>query len=103
MAQADLLISLVKAGATGDQSLFRRTVEAMVAEERAKHHGVLAGQLEEQMNRNGALARMDAVPTRPQRRDRIWFTAGEFGTRTVWLPGEDSNLNSRLQRPLSYH
>ena len=20
-----------------------------------------------------------------------------------WLPGEDSNLNSRLQRPLSYH
>ena len=66
MARADLLISLVKAGATGDQGLFRRTVEAMVAEERAKHHGVLAGQLEEQMNRNGALARMDAVPTRPQ-------------------------------------
>jgi len=61
MARADLLISLVKAGATGDQGLFRRTVEAMVAEERAKHHGVLAGQLEEQMNRNGALARMDAV------------------------------------------
>lgn len=66
MARADLLISLVKAGATGDQGLFRRTVEAMVAEERAQHHSVLAGQLEEQMNRNGALARTDAVPTRPQ-------------------------------------
>mgnify|MGYP001596752290 CR=1 FL=1 len=66
MARADLLISLVKAAATGDQGLFRRTVEAMVAEERAKHHGVLAKQLEEQMNRNGALARTEAVLTRPQ-------------------------------------
>jgi SpoVK/Ycf46/Vps4 family AAA+-type ATPase len=66
MARADLLISLVKAGATGDQDLFRRTVEAMVAEERAKHHGVLANQLEKQMNHNGALARTETAHTRPQ-------------------------------------
>ena len=66
MARADLLISLVKAGTSGDQSLLRRTVEAMVAEERAKHHSVLANQLEKQMNHNGAPARMDAVSTRPQ-------------------------------------
>jgi len=66
MARADLLISLVKAAATSDQALFRRTVEAMIAEERAKHHGVLATQLEEEMNRNGALARTDVIPTRPQ-------------------------------------
>ena len=65
MARADLLISLVKAAATTDQGLFRRTVEAMIAEERAKHHGVFAKQLEEEMNRNGALARTDALPTRP--------------------------------------
>ncbi len=38
----------------------------MVAEERAKHHGVLANELEKQMNHNGALARTDAVHTRPQ-------------------------------------
>ena len=28
--------------------------------------------------------------------------AASWGYRN-WLPGEDSNLNSRLQRPLSYH
>ena len=27
----------------------------------------------------------------------------EVGAETVWLPGMDSNHDSRLQRPLSYH
>ena len=48
MARSDLLLSLVKSGVSGNQSLFRRTVEAIVAEERAKNHGVLADRLEEQ-------------------------------------------------------
>lgn len=64
MARADLLISLVKGAAAGDQGLIRRTVEAMVAEERAKQHGVLAEQLEEQLNRNGSLPRTDAGSAR---------------------------------------
>src|SRR5277367_2051729 len=42
MARSDLLINLVKAGALGDQSLFRKTVEAVIAEERGKNHTVLA-------------------------------------------------------------
>ena len=29
--------------------------------------------------------------------------AGKALKTQTWLPGEDSNLNSRLQRPLSYH
>lgn len=45
MSRADLLISLVKAGAQGDQSLLRSTVEAMAAEERAKQHTLLAERL----------------------------------------------------------
>jgi SpoVK/Ycf46/Vps4 family AAA+-type ATPase len=45
MARADLLVSLVKAGTQGDQQLLRSTVEAMVAEERAKHHHQLADKL----------------------------------------------------------
>jgi SpoVK/Ycf46/Vps4 family AAA+-type ATPase len=36
MARADLLLSLVRAGAKGDQRAFRRTVEAMVADERGR-------------------------------------------------------------------
>lgn len=47
MARSDLLLSLVKAGARGDHTLFRRSLEALVAEERAKHHGVLADRLAE--------------------------------------------------------
>jgi len=45
MARSDLLINLVKAGTQGDQSLFRRTVEAVIAEERGKNHTVLADRL----------------------------------------------------------
>lgn len=46
MARSDLLINLVRAGSSGDQSKFKRTVDALVAEERAKQHNVVADQLE---------------------------------------------------------
>lgn len=47
MARSDLLINLVKAGTLGDQPLFRKTVEAVIAEERGKNHTVLADRLTE--------------------------------------------------------
>jgi SpoVK/Ycf46/Vps4 family AAA+-type ATPase len=49
MARADLLLNIVKAARTGDQTLFRKTVEAMIAEERAKNHNVLADRLADQL------------------------------------------------------
>lgn len=49
MSRADLLLSLVKAGSEGDQQLLRTTVEAMAAEERAKHHHQLADRLVEKL------------------------------------------------------
>jgi len=49
MPRADLLVNLVRAGSQGDQQLLRRTVEAMAAEERAKHHHELARKLEENL------------------------------------------------------
>jgi SpoVK/Ycf46/Vps4 family AAA+-type ATPase len=45
MSRADLIVNLVKAGSEGDQQLLRTTVEAMAAEERAKHHHQLADRL----------------------------------------------------------
>lgn len=45
MARSDLLVSLVKAGASGDRSTLTATVEAIVAEERSKSHHVLADKL----------------------------------------------------------
>ena len=44
MARSDLLQSLVSSGIGGDAVRFRRTVEAVIAEERSKQHHVLADQ-----------------------------------------------------------
>jgi SpoVK/Ycf46/Vps4 family AAA+-type ATPase len=54
MARSDLLLSLVKAGTSGDQALFRKVVESVIAEERAKKHDVLAGRLAEELRGNGS-------------------------------------------------
>ncbi|HEY1720344.1 MAG TPA: ATP-binding protein [Magnetospirillaceae bacterium] len=45
MARSDLLVSLVKASAAGDRATMTTAVEAIVAEERAKSHHVLADRL----------------------------------------------------------
>ncbi|MGE0791203.1 MAG: AAA family ATPase [Sandaracinaceae bacterium] len=45
MARADLIVGLVNAGAKGDRQRFRKTVEALIAEERAQQHHVLADRL----------------------------------------------------------
>ena len=50
MARADLLLDLVRAGAKRDQPLFRKSLESLVAEERAKQHHVLADRLAAHLN-----------------------------------------------------
>lgn len=54
MARSDLLIDLVRAGASGNQPLFRRAVEALIVEERAKQHHVLADRLAIHLKDDGA-------------------------------------------------
>ncbi len=56
MARSDLLLSLVKAGRTGDRELLRKTVDALIAEERSKRHDVLANRLAEEIAKNGTHA-----------------------------------------------
>ena len=53
MARSDLLVNLVRAGTRGEPTHFRRTVQAIVAEERAKQHHVLADTLTELISKNG--------------------------------------------------
>lgn len=53
MARSDLLISLVKAGTNGDRRGFRTATEAIIAEERAKRHDVLAERLSRAIQSNG--------------------------------------------------
>ena len=45
VARADLLLKLVEGGALGDAGLFQKSLEALVAEERAKQHHILADRL----------------------------------------------------------
>lgn len=54
MARSDLLLSLVRAATHGDSLLLRKSVEAMIAEERGKQHHVLADRLEMQLHENGS-------------------------------------------------
>ncbi|MBJ2153080.1 MULTISPECIES: ATP-binding protein [Paracoccaceae] len=49
MARSDLLIALVRAGAAGDREMLRSTTEALVAEERAQNHHIVADRLEKAM------------------------------------------------------
>lgn len=47
MARADLILNLVKTGIEGDEPLFRKTVEAIAAEEHSKKHFAFAERLNE--------------------------------------------------------
>jgi SpoVK/Ycf46/Vps4 family AAA+-type ATPase len=46
MARSDLLLSIVRAGASGDRTALLSSVEAIVAEERGKNHHILADRLQ---------------------------------------------------------
>lgn len=46
MTKSDLILSLVRAGATGDREMLKSTTEALVADERAKKHHILADRLQ---------------------------------------------------------
>jgi SpoVK/Ycf46/Vps4 family AAA+-type ATPase len=54
MARSDLLVSLVKAGTAGDKRSFQTAAEAIIAEERAKRHDVLAERLAKAIQPNGS-------------------------------------------------
>ena len=54
MARSDLLISLVRAGAAGDRKEVSTAVEAIIAEERAKQHNILADRLTRALRSNGS-------------------------------------------------
>lgn len=53
MARADLLLNLVRAGTKSDHALFRKAIEALIAEERTKQHHILADRLAAYLSQNG--------------------------------------------------
>lgn len=59
MPRSDLLINLVKSGKSGDRTSFQKTVETIIAEERAKQHNILAERLERILNSANGNGRHD--------------------------------------------
>ena len=82
MARADLLISLVKAGASGDESAFHSTVEAIIAEEKSKQHQVLADRLTRAMRANGRIPR-EVRPASEARHKGIEFISENTPRRNL--------------------
>jgi SpoVK/Ycf46/Vps4 family AAA+-type ATPase len=54
MARADILLSLVQSANRNDTVSFRKSVESLIAEERAKKHDILADRLAAAINENGS-------------------------------------------------
>jgi SpoVK/Ycf46/Vps4 family AAA+-type ATPase len=98
MARSDLLVNLVKASVSGDQQTLQRTVEAMVAEERAKRHTILADRLEHALatsNGNGAAKMIRPNPEISQKaRDFISETTPRRRIEELVLP-EITELGTR--------
>ncbi len=62
MARGDLLIGLLRAAREGDDVVLQQTAEALIAEEREKHHHVLADRLEDALHTNGRRPPHDSEP-----------------------------------------
>lgn len=65
MARSDLLVKLVRAGATRDQERFRIAVEALIAEEEAKQHHTVAKQLADALSTLGPTVAQLTAPKLP--------------------------------------
>jgi SpoVK/Ycf46/Vps4 family AAA+-type ATPase len=75
MARSDLLISLVKAGTSGDATTFRKVVDAIIAEERGKKHDVLADRLADAATpiKSNGHASQRTMPSAPQIANDLFF------------------------------
>ena len=74
MARSDLLVSLIRAGATGDREMLRSTTEALMADERAKNHHILADRLQRALS---------AVSVTPPSLTTSTITGGSTGREAI--------------------
>ncbi len=62
MAQADLLVDLVKTATSGDQLAFRKAAEGLIQEEKQKGHRLLAERLTKALQPNVTQAARSRSP-----------------------------------------
>ena len=90
MAQADLLVDLFKSASNGDQLAFRKTAEAMIEEEKAKGHRILADRLVKSLQPNALAVSRSLMPkqnvSNGQHKDLIYETTPERTLDSLVLP-----------------
>lgn len=90
MAQADLLVDLFKSAGKGDQLTFRKTAEALIQEEKAKGHRVLADRLAKSLQPSTIGVGRDPVPkqngSNGQHKDLIYEKTPERSLDSLVLP-----------------
>ena len=100
MARSALLLDLVRAGARGDRALFQKSLEAIVSDERAKQHHVLADRLAAHLQIGGATNgnSTDPPPSRnvPALPDLFFEMTPERRLDDLVLPEPVRNLSREL-------
>ena len=88
MARSDLLVSLVRAGASGNSKELTTAVEAIIAEERAKQHNVLADRLTRALRSNGNGGQTGYTVSDPgaRARDYVLETPSRKRLEDLFLP-----------------
>lgn len=98
MAQADLLVELLKSASNGDQLAFRKAAEALIQEEKSKGHRILADRLAKSLQPNAFAVGRGAVPKQngnsAQHKDLIYEITPERALDSLVLP---SNIHDQIK------
>ena len=90
MARADLILNLVKTGIEGDEPLFRKTVEAIAAEEHSKKHFAFAERLTELLKPSISAAGF-SKPSDPKLQDAYYVVKPTKSLDDLVLPQKTYN------------
>ena len=99
MAQADLLVDLLKTASSGDQLSFRKAAEGLIQEEKQKGHRLLADRLEKALQANSVQSlRPPAAKTNGSitNKDLFYEITPERNLSSLVLPGKIRNQVQEL-------
>jgi AAA+ superfamily predicted ATPase len=92
MAQADLLVELLKRASNGDQMAFRKAAEAIIQEEKSKGHRILADRLTKSLQPNVFAMGCGLAPkqngSNGQHKDLVYEITPERTLDSLVLPGK---------------
>ena len=98
MAQADLLVELLKSASNGDQLAFRKAAEALIQEEKSKGHRILADRLAKSFQPKAFAVKRGVVPKQngnsAQHKDLIYEITPERALDSLVLP---SNIQDQIK------